>query len=71
MIDEKKLVEMAKELINCEELDMETDRQSVEGWDSLVHVMIIAAVAETFGVSVPVDEVSNISCLKDFKNYEK
>lgn len=70
MIDERKLVEIARELIGCEEIDMETDRKSVDGWDSLAHVMLIAAVAEAFGVNVPVDDVSKVCCLKDFKKYE-
>ena len=71
MIDEKKLLEMARELLETDEIDMETGRESVENWDSLIHVMLIAAVAENFGVNVPNNEMSKIHCLKDFKNYEE
>ena len=70
MIDEKKMISMAKELIGHEDINMDTELSTVDGWDSLVHVMLIAAMADTFGVNVPVEEVSNIVCLKDFKKYE-
>ena len=71
MINKVQLLEMAKEMIGVDFLTLETNRDDVEEWDSLIHVMLVAAVAENYGVVVPADEISNITCLMDFMKYEK
>ena len=69
MIDEMKLVKIARELIGCDNIDMETKRETVEEWDSLTHVMLIAAVAEDLNIRIPVEETAKIQCLGDFIKY--
>ncbi len=71
MIDEAKLIKLAREIIGDEGLELETNKEEIDKWDSLAHVMLIAAVEENFGISIPIENVSEICCLKDFEKYEK
>lgn len=70
-MNEERLLEIAKELFDNEEIELDTPKEKISEWDSLVHVMLIAAVAEEMNISVPIEEVKNISCLRDILNYAK
>lgn len=42
-----------------------TDAQSVDGWDSLAHVNLIAAVEEAFGVRFALGELEDLRNVGD------
>ena len=71
MINEEKLLEIAKEILDNNEVKLDTKKEEIETWDSLAHVMLIASVAEGFGIDVPANQMSEITCLRDFLKYEK
>jgi len=71
MNNERKLLEIAKNFFEENDVTLDTPREEVEGWDSLAHVMLIAAVAEDLGIKVPIEDSENIKCLKDILKYEK
>lgn len=45
-----------------------TKIDDVEAWDSLAHVMIIGELEEKLGISIPLDEAIEITCVKDILN---
>ncbi|MCI9486915.1 MAG: acyl carrier protein [Lachnospiraceae bacterium] len=71
MIEKEKLLCIAKDILGTEKIEMDTDMKDVGKWDSLAHVMLIAAVVENFGVFISVDDAAKIRCLGDFLKYGK
>lgn len=71
MHNETKLLEIAKNFMEADDITLDTSREEVEGWDSLAHVMLISAAAEDLGIKVPIEDSENIMCLKDILKYEK
>lgn len=71
MHNETKLLEIAKNFVEADDITLDTPREEVEGWDSLAHVMLISAVAEDLGIKVPIEDSEDIKCLKDILKYEK
>lgn len=72
MNKEVKLLEIAKNFIGADgNITLDTPREEAEGWDSLVHVMLISAAAEDLGIKVPIEDSENIKCLRDILKYEK
>lgn len=47
------------------QLSEEMSAQDIEGWDSLQHILILAAVQDEFGISFDVDEIMNINNIGD------
>lgn len=45
-----------------------TKIDDVEAWDSLAHVMIIGELEKKLGISIPLDEAIEITCVKDILN---
>lgn len=43
----------------------ETQISDVEEWDSLAHVLIIGELDEKLGISIPLDEAIEMTCVKD------
>lgn len=66
---EKKLLELAKEILKVENVDLYKNISEIEEWDSLAHVRLIASIEEEFGVEIPIEEAVNINCLADFLKY--
>jgi len=47
------------------EIDMETSAQNIDNWDSLNHVMLIAAIENKFSISFELDEMINFATVGD------
>ena len=45
-----------------------TSAKDIDGWDSLAHISIIAAVQEEFSVSFSMDEIISMRCVADIVN---
>jgi acyl carrier protein len=46
-------------------LTLDTGRQDVPKWDSLQHMALVAAIEQTFGISLSMDEMIEIRSVKD------
>ena len=55
--------------IKRSELTEETSYGSIEQWDSLMHIRLIAEIEDKYDVDIPMDEVENIKKIKDFYNF--
>jgi acyl carrier protein len=53
--------------VNAQRLPDDTRRGSLDEWDSLGHVMLVAALAEEFGIAVPPDRALQMHTLGDVK----
>lgn len=47
------------------EITEDTDLKDIEGWDSLVHISLMAAVQEEFGIKYDIDEMTEITSVAD------
>jgi len=55
------IAKIIQEVLNHQEpIDASSDAQSVSGWDSLNHMMIIAAVEKHFEINFSLDEVMGL-----------
>ena len=43
----------------------ETDAADIEGWDSLMHINLIVAIEERFGIAFSTAEIGSFSCVGD------
>lgn len=68
---EEKFLDIAASVLRVkrENLNMDIRRDELETWDSLAHIALIAELEEELGVEIPIEEVPNITALKDFKKY--
>ena len=63
----EKIIALIAETLNIDGgiIKEETKIDEVEGWDSLAHVLIIGALESELGVSIPLDEVIEITSVHD------
>ncbi|MEJ6736633.1 MAG: acyl carrier protein [Flavobacteriales bacterium] len=47
------------------EIDLETSAQNIDNWDSLNHVILIAAIESQFNISFELDEMINFKNVGD------
>jgi acyl carrier protein len=50
-------------------LTLESGPGDLEAWDSLAQVDIISEIEAEFGVSIPIEQVSEIQHIRDFLRY--
>jgi acyl carrier protein len=50
-------------------LELETAAGEVEAWDSLGHINVISEIEAEFGVSIPIEKIADIHCIRDFLPY--
>ena len=50
-------------------LALGTAADEIEAWDSLGHINVISEVEAEFGVSIPIEKVADIRCIRDFLPY--
>ena len=66
----EKIIALIEEALMLSEgtITEDTKIEDVEAWDSLAHVMIIGELEEKLGISIPLDEAIEITCMKDILN---
>lgn len=63
----EKIIQIVAEILNIDaaSLDENTKIEEVEKWDSLAHVMIIEAIENKLGKSIPIDKAMDITSMKE------
>lgn len=63
MLDEQALKQILATVLKIPvgNIDGDTNMDTVESWDSLNHMNLILALEDTFKVSIPDDEATNIT----------
>lgn len=50
-------------------ISLETTRESLEVWDSLMQLRITGELEDVYKISIPLEEVSKLDKLEDFYKY--
>ena len=53
--------------VDADTLTEESSQDNVDGWDSIKHLDLIVSLEEEFGVSIPIEEVGNLTNFKYIK----
>lgn len=63
----EKVIALIEEILNVPAgtITEDTRSEEIEEWDSLAHVTIIGELEERFGISIPLDEAIEISCVRE------
>lgn len=63
----EKIIQIVAEILNMDAamLNENTKIEEVEKWDSLAHVMIIEAIENKLGKSIPIDKAMDIASMKE------
>lgn len=67
----KKILALVAEVLQVEEelITEETCMEDFEEWDSLAHVMLIGELETQLGISIPLDEAIEITCVKELLKF--
>ena len=57
--------------VDPSELSEDTEYGSVEKWDSLMHMRLVMEIEEEYDIEIPIEEIPNITSIKDFYQYIK
>ena len=55
--------------VNRNELSEGTTYGSIDQWDSLMHIRLVAEIEEKYNVDIPMEDITKIRSLKDFYKY--
>ncbi len=66
---EERWLELAKKILQIENITLDARKENIEQWDSLAHVMLVSEFETEFHVSVPYEEIAHIGKLQDFVMY--
>lgn len=66
---QEKLLNIAKEILEIEEITLDTVRSECEEWDSAAHLVLLSEIEEQFEVEIPIEAVESIKCLHDFLKF--
>ncbi len=63
---EKKLREIMANIlgVSLNEIDYDTNQDSIEAWDSLMHFNLIIAIEEEWGITFPIEEIGYLTTFK-------
>ena len=68
---EEKLLNTAKEILGTEEIDLDTQMDECEQWDSAAHLILLSELEEEMRIEIPLEEVQTLNCLRDFLKFAK
>ena len=68
---EQKLLALFAEILDLEEesLLLDSSPDTIEEWDSLSTVQIVAEISQRFGCEIPFDKISELHCIADYLKY--
>lgn len=61
------LTELFQDVFDDDSLSIsaETKINEINGWDSLIHITLMAAIQDEFGVSYDIDEITELNTVGD------
>lgn len=65
----EKLFAIFKEVLEIENIGLETSRDDVESWDSFAHLNVVAEVEDRFKIKIPFEDILQIRKVGDFVKY--
>lgn len=67
---QEKIISLIEEILQVPAgtITPDTKIEDVEKWDSLAHVMIIGALDERLGISIPLDEAVELTSVAEILN---
>jgi acyl carrier protein len=70
-MNQKLAIELIAEILNenASEVGPETAFIDLEEWDSLAHLQIIGEFEDKFHVNIPIEEIKNITSVKNLLDY--
>ena len=68
---EKRLLNIAKEILEVEDITLDTEREACTEWDSAAHLILLSEIEEQFETEIPIEEVDSIKYLRDFLKFLK
>jgi len=68
MEKENQIIKLAKEVLNIDELTLESSPETVESWDSLSHAQLIDKIEKEFKLKIDLLEMLDINSLQDILN---
>lgn len=66
---EEKLLNIAIETLETDDITLDMMREEIEKWDSMAHISLIATVEDELGINIPFEKVGEINCLRDILNF--
>lgn len=65
---EEKVIQLIAEILDAEEgtISAETRAEDVERWDSVAQVLIVGALENELGISIPIEEAAEIESVAGF-----
>ena len=63
---EKRLQELMSSIfsVSIDEIDYDTNQDSIEAWDSLMHFNVIIAIEEEWQITFPIEEIGYLTSFK-------
>lgn len=68
---EEKLLHIAKEILDTDDIGLDTERQECEAWDSATHLVLLSELEDEMDIGVPIEEVEGVKCLRDFLKFAR
>ena len=70
IIEEKLVALVATTLgVDPSTLTLDTKADAIEKWDSVAQINIVSEIEEQFGVSIPIEIISELHAIRDFLPY--
>lgn len=68
---EEKLLEIAKEVLDKDNITLDTEKKDCVEWDSAAHLILLAELEENMNLNIPIEETEHIERLRDFLTFAK
>ncbi len=65
----EKLLNIAKEVFNSDNITLTSTRDEVKEWDSVGYLILITRIEEELGISIPFEDIRKINKIEDFLIY--
>ncbi len=66
---EKELINLLKDILETDNISIESKKEEIEEWDSFANIQIIAELEDKLNIKIPFEEIGEIIQVKDFLKY--
>lgn len=64
-----KLLNIAREVFNSDEITLNSTRDEIKEWDSVGYLILITRIEEELSISIPFEDIRKINKIEDFLMY--